>query len=176
MICVSGVDLEWVTKHVAREYYGNYNLFVCFVQSSVTKDWRLEMFGSRPLSVIDLLAKFDETASFQFRHQEQNMAEIFIIQGHQTTTALEADESYNWKSFEESFSMKFATSGRNLLCLFVPYRKGYISTLGSVIKLPGSKPRDILDIFSEAKKLFYEKSYFTIPDPVHNLKGPVYLN
>lgn len=146
---------------VAKRDYSDYNSFVCFMQSSVTKDWEIESFDGRSLSLTKLLAKF---SFFEF----PSLLKIFIIQGHQTTTALEADEPLD----VESFSVKLPRE--NFLCLFVPYRKGYISTLLSVIKSPGSKRRDILYILSEAKKLFYEKNHILIPDPVHNLMGPVY--
>ena len=111
---------------------------------------------------------------------QQEMPKIVIIQGHQTTTSLEAGvpyDHYDWQLLlENSFTEDLRAYGEDFLCLFFPYRKGYISTLLSVIKLLSSKQRDILDILSEAKKLFYEKSNVIIPDPVHNLKEPVYLN
>lgn len=34
----------------------------------------------------------------------------------------------------------------------------------------------ILDILSEAKALFYKQNHITIPEPVHNLVDPVYLD
>ena len=154
-------DVGRVLNSLARRVFGEYSLFVCFVQSSVTS----------PMSVINLLR--------EFKILQQEMPKIVIIQGHQTTIALEAAVAYayDWHLlFEKTYSEDLPAFGENFLYLFVPYRKGYISTLLSVIKLPGSKPRDILDILSEAKKLFYEKSHITIPDPVHNLKGPVYLS
>jgi len=192
-VCELYDDVEPLINSVASRDYDDYNLFVCFVQSSVTKDWKIERFGGRSLSVTELLAKF---RSLGFPQLQKEMPKIFIIQGHQTTTALEADEpleekslfekslseislfvpSFETSSFEKSFSVKLSAFGKNFLCLFVPYRRGYISTLLSVIKLHSLERRDILDVFSEAKKLFYEKSRITIPEPIHNLTGPVYLN
>jgi len=163
-VCESNDDVELVINSVAKRDYSDYNSFVCFMQSSVTKEWEIESFDGRSLSLTKLLAKF---SFFKF----PSLLKIFIIQGHQTTTALEADEPLN----VESLSVKLPILGENFLCLFVPYRKGYISTLLSVIKSHGSKRRDILYILSEAKKLFYEKNHIIIPDPVHNLMGPVYL-
>lgn len=161
-VCESNDDVEWVLHSVAGRVYGEDSLFVCFVQSSVTAPW----------SAIELLHKF--------KILRQEMPKIIIIQGHQTTTALEAGVSYdyNWQLLLKNSLTEDLLAFGDFLCLIVPYRKGYISTLLSVIKLFGSKPwpRDILDILSEAKKLFYEKSHITIPDPVHNLKGPVYLS
>jgi len=151
---------------VASRDYGEYNLFVCFV-----KDLKIEEFGGRGLSVTKLLARFRSS----FHPLQQERPKIFIIQGHQTTTAFAIDEPHYEKLlFKESVSIKFPDE--NFLCLLFPYRKGYISTLLSVIKSQSSEPREILDILSEAKKLFYQKNHITIPDPVHNLTGPVYLN
>ena len=167
-VCGESNDVERVMNSVASRDYSDYNRFVCFIQSSVTKDWEIESFDGSSLSVTKLIAKF----SFKKFYPWQGMPKIFIIQGHPTTTARQADEPLD----EKSFSVKLPFS-ENILCLFVPYRKGYISTLLSVIKLHGSKrPVDILDIFSEAKKLFYEKNHITIPDPVHNFTRSVYLN
>ena len=160
-VCESTDDVGRVLHYVAGRFFGEDSLFVCFVQSSV----------KGPMSVVKLLRKFTIL--------QQEMPKIVIIQGHQTTSALEADKPYDyeWQSFlENSFYEDLPAFGKNFLCLFVPYRKGYISTLLSVIKLSGSKQRDILDILSEAKKLFSKKSNVIIPDPVHNLTSPVYLN
>ena len=145
-----------VTNFLARGDYSGKGCFVCFVLSNVTKKWEIETLSRRPLSVSRLVAKF--------RHSFLGQPKIFIIQGHQKSTALKTDEPFDVKSLP----------GENFLCLFVPYRKGYISTLLSVIKLHGSK-RDLLYILSETKKLFHEKSGITIPDPVHNFSGKVYL-
>ena len=164
-VCESNVDVGVVMNSVASRSYSCYDCFICFIQSNVTKDGEIESFFGRSLSVTTLLAKF----SFMGASSSRDPPKIFIIQGLQTTTALEADEPIDEKSFSVNLPIE------ETLCLFVPYRKGYISTLLSVIKLPSSKQRDILHILSEAKKLFYEKSHVTIPDPVHNLTGPVCL-
>jgi len=166
-VCKSNDDVKRVIVSVADRDYSDYNRFVCFIQSNVNRDWEIEGFDGGSLSVAKLLTNFRYS---RFSSWSEPL-KIFIIQGHQTTTALEADEPID----EKSFSLKLPF-GENCLCLFVPYRKGYISTLLSVIKSQGSKPRDIFDILSEAKKLFYEKNHITIPDPVHNFRGPVYLN
>lgn len=165
-VCESNYDVERVINSVARRDYSDYNSFICFIQSNVTKDGEIESSFGHSLSVNKLLAKF----SFLKFSSLRGASKIFIIQGHQTTTALEADEPID----EKSVSMKLPVG--ETLCLFFPYRKGYIATLLRIIKLHGSKRRDILYILSEAKKLFYEKNHITIPDPVHNLTGPVYLN
>lgn len=166
-VCESNYDVELVINSVARRDYSHYNSFICFIQSNVTKDGKIESgsFG-HSLSVTKLLANF----KFLELPSRREAPKIFIIQGHQTTTALEADEPDD----EKSFSVKLPVG--ETLCLFFPYRKGYIATLLSIIKLHGSKRRDILYILSLAKKLFYEKNHIIIPDPVHNLTGPVYLN
>ena len=166
-VCESDDDVERVIDSVADRDFPHYNRFMFFIQSSVNRDGEIESTFGRSLSVTNLLAKF-RFLEFSSRSEPPK---IFIIQGHQTTTALEADKPIDEKSF--SVELPF---GQNFLCLFVPYRKGYISTLLSVIKLHGSKRCDILDILSEAKKLFYEKNHITIPDPVHNLTRPVFLN
>ena len=166
-VCESNDDVESVIDYVSGRDYSGYNSLIFFVQSSVNRDGKIASSLGRSLSITKLLAKF-RFSEFSFRPQSPK---IFIIQGHQTTTTLEADEPID----EKSLSVKLPF-GENFLCLFVPYRKGYISTLLSVIKLRGSKGRDILGILSEAKKLFYEKNHITIPDPVHNLTRPVYLN
>ena len=168
-VCESNDDVERVITYVASRDYSGYNSFICFIQSSVTKDGRIESFFGRSLSITKLLAKFRCSELPHWREAPK----IFIIQGHQTTTALEADEPVD----EKSVSVKLPV-GENFLCLFFPYRKGYIATLLSVIKLHSSKidRRPILDILSEAKKLFYEKNHVTIPDPVNNLTCPAYLN
>ena len=121
------------------------------------------------MSVAGLIAKFRFEESFD----PPELPKIFIIQGHQTTTAEKAFEPL----YEKPFSVKLPEREK-YLCLFVPYRKGYISTLLSVIKSHGSKHtrRHILEILLEAKKLFYNQNHITIPDPVHNLVDPVYLN
>ena len=160
-------DVERVIDFLASRDYSDYNRFICFIQTSVTKDGRIESFLGRSLSITNLLAKLRCLELPPWREAPK----IFIIQGHQTTTALETDEPVD----EKSVSVKLPV-GENFLCLFFPYRKGYIATLLSVIKLHSSKRRHILEILSEAKKLFYEKNRITIPDPVHNLTGPVYLN
>ena len=166
-VCNTNDDLEQKIRSVASRDFRGYNRFVCFIQSSVTKDWEIESFDGSSLSVTKLIAKFRFEKSFPW----EVVPKIFIIQGHQSTTALQAGEPLD----EKSFSVKLPV-GENVLCLFVPYRKGYISTLLSVIKLHGSERLvDILDILSEAKKLFYEKNHITIPDPVHNFMGTVYL-
>ena len=165
----SNDDIEWLMDSVADRDYYDYNQFVCFIQSNVNRDWEIEMPDGRSWSVTELLTRFKF-----FRHPSWlgslELRKIFIIQGHQTATTLMADEPTEEKSF--LIKLPHAES----LCLFVPYRKGYISTLLNVIKSQSIKRRDILDILSEAKKLFYEKNHITIPDPVHNLMGPVYLN
>jgi len=191
IVCESSDDIERLINSVASRDYEDYNLFVCFVQSCVTKDWKIKRFAGPPLSVTELLAKF---GSWGVSRLQEEMPKIFIIQGHQTTTTLEADEPLDEKSLfkrplfkisslesslsEELPSVKLPAFSKNFLCLFVPYRKGYISTLLSVIKLHSSslKRRDILDTLLEAKKLFYEKNHIIIPEPIHNLMGPVYLN
>jgi len=175
IVCEPNDDVEKALHSVASRDYGEYNLFVCFVQSSVIKDLIIEGFGGRVLSVTELLARF----SSRFHLLQRERPKIFIIQGHQTTATFGIDEPRYERSlpkllFKESVSIKLPDE--NFLCLFFPYRKGYISTLLSVIKSQSSEPREILDILSEAKKSFYEKNHITIPDPVHNLTGPVYLN
>ena len=165
-VCESNVDIEQVINSVASRDYSDYSCFICFIQSNVTKDGEIESFFGRPLSVAKLLAKF----SFLGFSSWRDPPKIFIIQGHQTTTALEADEPID----EKSVSVKLPV-GENFLCLFLPYRKGYIATLLSTIKLHSSQGHDILCILSEAKKLFYEKNHITIPDLVHNLTDSVYL-
>lgn len=161
-LCGAENDVELVTNSLARRDYSDKYCFVCFILSNVTKNWEIETLGRHPLSVDRLVAKF--------RHSFLVQPKIFIVQGHQKSTALETDVPFDETSF---YTVKLLP-GANFLCLFVPYRKGYISTLLSVIKLHGSK-RDLLYILSEAKKLFYEKSGMTIPDPVHNFSSKVYL-
>ena len=167
-VCGSNNDVEREIDSLAGRDYSDYNSFICFIQSSVTKDRKIENSFGRSLSVTKLLAKFMRSSKFP---SWQEAPKIFIIEGHQGTTTLEADELID----EKSFSVKLPV-GENFLCLFVAYRKAYISNLLSVIKLHGSKGRDILGILTEAKKLFYEKNHITIPDPVHNLTRPAYLN
>ena len=168
-VCKSNDDIEWVLDSVADRDYSDHNLFVCFIQSNVNRDWEIEMPDGRSWSVTELLTRFKF-----FRYPSWpgslELRKIFIIQGHQTATTLKADEPIDEKSFLVNLPFKES------LCLYVPYRKGYISTLLNVIKSLGIKPRDILDILSEAKKLYYEQNHIIIPDPVHNLMGPLYLN
>ena len=161
-VCGAENDLELVTNSLARRDNIDKDCFVCFILSNVTENWEIETLGRLPLSVSKLLAKF--------RHSLSGEPKIFIIQGHQKSATLEADKPVE----ETSFCTVKLLPGKNFLCLFVPYRKGYISTLLSVIKLHGSK-RDLLYILSEAKKLFYERSGITIPEPVHNFSSKVYL-
>jgi len=120
------------------------------------------------LSFTELIAKFRFREVFLFPEPPK----VFIIQGHQTTTLEKALEPLH----EKPFSVKLPETG-NFLFLFVPYRKGYISTLLSVIKSGFLRKRlDILHILSEAKELFYKQNHITIPEPVHNLVYPVYLD
>lgn len=165
-VCGPNGDVGLVINSVAEGDYSYNSSFVCFILSNVTENWEIETLGGQPLSVTKLMGKFSSVKWSTLITQPK----IIIILGHPETTALETDEPVEEKSFTVELP-----PGENFLCLFVPYRKGYISTLLSVIKLYGSS-RDLLSIFSEAKKLFYEKSHITIPDPVHNLLGKVYLN
>ena len=158
-VCSPKNDVESIINSVAlRDYDGNSSL-VCFILSDVT------------LSVSKLMTKFRGSDSLQFTPK------IFIIQGHQSlATALSETKV---PVDETSITIQLPVGVENLLCLFVPYRKGYISTLLSTIKLHGLKhslKRDFLHILSEAKKSFYEKNNITIPDPVHTFSDPVYLH
>ena len=161
-VCGAENDMELAINSLARRDDSDKDCYICFILSNVTKNWEIETLGRHPLSVSRLVAKF--------RRSFLRGPKIFIIQGHQKSTALETDEPFD----ETSFYTVKSLPGENFLCLFVPYRKGYISTLLSVIKLHGSK-LDLLFILSEAKKLFYEKSGITIPDPVHSFSSKVYL-
>jgi len=40
----SNDDVEWVIESVADRDYSDYNRFVCFIQSSVNRDWEIEGF------------------------------------------------------------------------------------------------------------------------------------
>ena len=164
--CKSNDDVEGVIEHVVSRDYGACNLFVCFVQSCVTEDWNIKNSDGRTLDVKSLLAKFTTLKS---PHLVRKMPKIFIIQGHQTIT------SANKLLLERSFPVRSSDLGQDFLCLFVPYEKGYISTLLSIIKCPGSRRRDIVGILLEAKKQFYKKTHVIIPDPIHNLTVPVCL-
>ena len=150
---------------LARRDYSDKNSFVCFILSNVTKNWEIENSGGKPFNVTKLMAKFNTSECFTLKR----LPKIFIIQGDQKASAHESDEPVAEKPFSAELPV-----GRNFLCLFVPYRKGYISTLLSVIELHGSD-RDLLYILSEAKKLFYSRNHIIIPDPVHNFSGKVYL-
>ena len=164
-VCKSNDDLGMVMNSVNSKDYSDYNCFIWFMQFNVTEDGKIENFFGRSMSITKLLVKF----SFLEFSSWREAPKIFIIQGHQTTTALEANEPIDEKSFSVNLHVG------ETLCLFVPYRQGYIATLLGAIKLHCSERRDILYILSEAKKLFYQKSHITIPDPVHNLTRPVYL-
>ncbi len=164
-VCGPKDDVETIINSLARGSYRDNTKFVCFILSNITENWETESFDKQSLSVTKLMARFTYgPLSLDLLEQPK----IFIIQGKQNVTALETDEAV-----KESFTVALPP-GKNFLCLFVPYRKGYISTLLSVIKMYGSN-LDLLSILSVAKKLFYEKSHITIPDPVHNFKGKVYL-
>lgn len=176
--CKWNDDVEGVIEHVVSRDYGACNLFVCFVQSCVTEDWNIKNSDGRTLDFKSLLAKFTTLKS---SHLVRKMPKIFIIQGHKTITALATVERYDWKSSSDklllgrSFPVRSSDLGEDFLCLFVPYEKGYISTLLSIIKLPGSRRRDISGILLEAKKQFYKNTHVIIPDPIHNLTVPVCL-
>lgn len=64
-------DVERVIEHVVSRFYGDCNIFVCFVQSSVTNDLRIERFDGRPLSVSDVLVKFIFTGSNLHTHGQE---------------------------------------------------------------------------------------------------------
>ncbi|KAJ7383752.1 Caspase 8, apoptosis- cysteine peptidase, like 2 [Desmophyllum pertusum] len=166
-ICSPKNDVESIINSVAlRDYDGN-RILVCFILSDVTESSEIQSFSGKTLSVSKLMTKFWRSDSLQFKPK------IFIIQGHQLpATALSETKV---PVDETSITIQLPVGDKNVLCLFVPYRKGYISTLLSTIKLHGLK-RDFLDILSEAKKSFYEKNNITIPDPVHTFSGPVYLH
>ncbi len=164
-VCGPNHDVETIINSLTTKSYRDNTIFVCFILSNVTENWEIKTLGGQPLSVTKLMGKFSSSKWSTLITKPK----IFIILGHRETTALETDEPVEDKIFTVELP-----PGGNFLCLFVPYRKGYISTLLSAIKLYGSS-RDLLSILSEAKKLFYEKSHITIPDPVHNLLGKVYL-
>lgn len=170
-VCSPKNDVESIINSVAlRDYDGN-RILVCFILSDVTESSEIQSFSGKTLSVSKLMTKFWRSDSLQFTPK------IFIIQGHQSlATALSETKV---PVDETSITIQLPVGVENLLCLFVPYRKGYISTLLSTIKLHGLKhglKRDFLHILSEAKKSFYEKNNITIPDPVHTFSDPVYLH
>lgn len=161
--CTPNDDVKQLVKPIAARNYDNKNIFFCFILSNVTKNLEIENSKGDTFNVKDLLVNFIPRNCLLLWGKPK----VFIFLGHQSVTAPETKHS----AIRVLSDAEVPFPG---LYLFVPYGKEYISTLLNQIKLHGSR-LDLLSIFEEAKKSFYEETNLTIPDPVHNFSKKVFL-
>ncbi|PFX21026.1 E3 ubiquitin-protein ligase DZIP3 [Stylophora pistillata] len=151
-------DVKQLVKPIAARDYDNSDIFVCFILSNLTENLEIVSSKGGAFGVIDLMTKFSPRNCLSLSEKPK----VFIFLVHQKAAA---------PATMYSVARNVPFPG---MCLFVPYRKGYLSTLLTEIKSRASD-LDLLSILEEAKRSFYQKNNITIPDPVHNFPKKVFL-
>ena len=160
--CTPSDDLKKLVQSIVARDYEHCDIFVCFILSNLTENMEMESVKGGAFNVRDLMDMFSPPNCPKLAGKPK----VFIFLVHQKAAASESKYSIAEKLITE---VPFYG-----LCLFVPYGKGYLSDLLNEI-MSRSLHLDLLTILKEANKSFYTKTKITIPDPVHNFRGEVFL-
>ena len=160
--CTPSDDLKKLVQSIVARDYEHSDIFVCFILSNLTENMEMESVKGGALNVRDLMDMF----SPQNCPKLAGKPKVFIFLVHQKAAASESKYSVPEKLI--------TVVPFNGFCLFLPHGKGYLSVLLTKIRSHYSY-LDLLTILKEAKKSFYAKIKITIPDPVHNFRGKVFL-
>lgn len=160
--CTPSDDLKKLVQSIVARDYEHCDIFVCFILSNLTENMEMESVKGGAFNVRDLMDMFSPPNCPKLAGKPK----VFIFLVHQKAAASESKYSIAEKLITE---VPFYG-----LCLLVPYGKGYLSALLNEI-MSSSLHLDLLTILKEAKKSFYAKTEITIPDPVHNFRGKVFL-
>ena len=160
--CTPSDDLKKLVQSIVARDYEHSDIFFCFILSNLTENMEMESVKGGAFNVRDLMDMF----SPQNCPKLAGKPKVFIFLVHQKVAASESKYSVPEKLI--------TVVPFNGLCLFVPHGKGYLSALLTKIR-SHYLYLDLLTILKEAKKSFYEKTKITIPDPVHNFRGKVFL-
>ena len=160
--CRPSDDLKKLAQSIVARDYEHCDIFVCFLLSNLTENMEMENVKGGAFNVRELMDMFSPPNCPKLAGKPK----VFIFLVHQKAAASESKYSV-----PEKLITVVPFDG---LCLFAPYGKGYLSSLLTEIG-SHSLHSDLLTILKEAKKSFYEKTKITIPDPVHNFRGRVFL-